>query len=57
MNHETAGVRKGIYRTALDNPVFDENGKSVLSVEDVAVAIVDELENSKHIKQRFTAAY
>jgi putative NADH-flavin reductase len=57
MNHETAGVRKGIYRTALDNPVFDENGRSILSVEDLAVAIVDELENSKHIKQRFTAAY
>lgn len=57
MHQGTAGVRKGTYRTALENPVFDENGRSVLSVEDVAVALVDELEQNKHIKQRFTAAY
>ncbi len=57
MHQGTAGVRKGTYRTALENPVFDENGRSVLSVEDVAVALVDELENGKYVKQRFTAAY
>ena len=57
MHQGTAGIRKGTYRTALENPVFDENGRSVLSVEDVAVALVDELENGKFVKQRFTAAY
>ena len=57
MHQGTAGVRKGIYRTALENPVFDEEGRSVLSVEDVAVALVDELENNQFVKQRFTAAY
>ena len=57
MHQGTAGTRKGVYRTALDNPVFDENGRSVLSVEDVAVALADELENNQFIKQRFTAAY
>jgi hypothetical protein len=57
MHHGTSGVRKGVYRTALDNPVFDENGRSILSVEDLALATVDELEHSKHIRQRFTAAY
>lgn len=57
MHPGTSGVRKGHYRTALENPVFDEKGQSILSVEDVAVAIADELENSKHVKQRFTAAY
>lgn len=57
MHPGTAGVRKGIYRTALDIPVFDGNGRSVLSVEDVAVALVDELEQNNHIRQRFTAAY
>ena len=57
MHQGTAGVRKGTYRTALENPVFDEEGRSVLSVEDVAVALVDELENGKFVKQRFTAAY
>jgi hypothetical protein len=57
MNHATAGVRKGTYRTGLDNPVFDANGRSVLSVEDLALVTVDELEQPKHIRQRFTAAY
>lgn len=57
MHQGTAGVRKGSYRTALENPVFDENGRSILSVEDVAVALVDELENNHFVKQRFTAAY
>ena len=57
MNHETSGVRKGHYRLGLDNPVFDAEGKSVLSVEDLAIAIVDEVEHPKHIRQRFTAAY
>lgn len=57
MHQGTAGVRKGTYRTALENPVFDGDGRSVLSVEDVAVALADELEQNKHIRQRFTAAY
>ena len=57
MHPGTSGVRKGHYRTALDNPVFDNEGNSVLSVEDLALAIVDEVEQPKHVKQRFTAAY
>ncbi|HCO20212.1 MAG: NAD(P)H-binding protein [Cloacibacterium normanense] len=57
MHQGTAGVRKGTYRTALENPVFDESGRSILSVEDVAVALVDELENNQFVRQRFTAAY
>lgn len=57
MHQGTAGVRKGTYRTALENPVFDADGRSILSVEDVAVALVDELEQNKFVKQRFTAAY
>lgn len=57
MHPGTSGVRKGTYRKGLDNPVFDENGRSILSVEDLAVAIVDEVEKPQHIKQRFTAAY
>ncbi|MBA5628563.1 NAD(P)-dependent oxidoreductase [Moheibacter lacus] len=57
MHQGTSGVRKGTYRTGTENPVFDENGRSVLSAEDVAVVLVDELENEKFIKQRFTAAY
>ncbi|MCY0967557.1 NAD(P)-dependent oxidoreductase [Chryseobacterium wangxinyae] len=57
MHQGTAGVRTGKYRTSLESPVFDENGRSILSVEDVAVALVDELEQNNHIRERFTAAY
>lgn len=57
MHQGTSGKRKGLYRTALDTPVFDENHRSILSAEDVAVALVDEIEQNKHIRQRFTAAY
>lgn len=57
MHQGTAGVRKGTYRTALENPIFDADGRSILSVEDVAVALVDELEQNNFVKQRFTAAY
>jgi uncharacterized protein len=49
--------RTGKYRLGLDNPVFDENQRSILSVEDLAVAIADEVENPKHHQMRFTAAY
>ncbi len=42
------------YRKGYDKPVFDEEGKSELSVQDTAVVLVDEAESAKHIKQRFT---
>lgn len=49
--------RTGKYRLGTENPVFDEAGRSILSGDDLAVAIADELENPKHERQRFTAAY
>ncbi|GAB0155819.1 NAD(P)-dependent oxidoreductase [Chryseobacterium sp. Alg-005] len=57
MNAANIGTRTGNYRTSLETPVFDENGRSILSVEDVAVVLVDELEQNNHIRERFTAAY
>ncbi len=57
MHHGTSGERRGTYRTGKDNPVFDNAGRSVLSVEDLAVVIVDEVEQPKHSRERFTAAY
>lgn len=57
MHPGTSGVRKGQYRTGLDKPVYNEEGRSIISVEDVAVAIVDEIEDPKHIRQRFTVAW
>jgi uncharacterized protein len=57
MHQGTSGKRRGTYRTGLEEPVFDENGRSVSSVEDLALAILDELEQPRHIRQRFTVAY
>ena len=49
--------RTGNYRLGLDNPVFNAEGRSSLSVQDVALVIADEVENPKHSQVRFTAAY
>ncbi|MEJ2904310.1 NAD(P)-dependent oxidoreductase [Pedobacter panaciterrae] len=49
--------RTGKYRLGTNSPVFNEDGRSTLSVQDLAMAIVDELENNKHPRQRFTAGY
>lgn len=49
--------RTGQYRLGTNSPVFNEEGRSILSVEDLAVVIADELESNQHPKQRFTAAY
>ncbi len=49
--------RTGHYRLGKDNPVFDQNNVSMLSGEDVAVVLLDEVENPKHHQERFTAAY
>lgn len=35
----------------------DENGQSRISVEDYAVAMIDEVDKPKHIRQRFTVGY
>lgn len=57
MNHNAPRGRRGTYRTGLDEPVFDENNKSEISVDDLAVAILDETEHPKHIRRRFTVGY
>ncbi len=57
MHQGTSGVRKGVYRKGLNQPVFDEDNRSIISAEDTAAAIVDELEHPQHTRQRFTVAY
>jgi uncharacterized protein len=57
MHQGITSGRTGKYRIGLDSPVFDENQRSVLSVQDVAVVIADEVEHPKHHQVRFTAAY
>ncbi|GAA4798187.1 NAD(P)-dependent oxidoreductase [Olivibacter ginsenosidimutans] len=49
--------RKGTYRIGTDYPVADESGRSWITVDDLAVAIVDEALHPKHRKQRFTVGY
>ena len=50
----TDGKRTGNFKLGLDSPIFDETGKSKVSVQGLAVAVIDELESPKHIKKRFT---
>ena len=51
------GERTGKFRIGKDDLVVDVNGDSNISVEDYAVAMVDELEQKKHHKERFTIGY
>jgi uncharacterized protein len=57
MHPGTSGERTAVYRIGKDSPIFNEAGRSYISVEDLAVAIVDEIEQPKHIRERFTVAY
>ncbi|MGW0364435.1 NAD(P)-dependent oxidoreductase [Streptomyces sp. NPDC002990] len=51
------GARTGTYRLALDDLVVDDAGRSRISTEDYAVALVDEIERDAHAGQRFTVGY
>jgi putative NADH-flavin reductase len=52
-----AGQRTGKFRLGLDELLEDDHGVSLISREDFAIAILDEIEAPKHVKRRFTAAY
>jgi len=51
------GERTGQYRTTGDQVLVDAAGKSFISFEDYAVAVLDELERPRHIGRRFGVAY
>jgi uncharacterized protein len=51
------GERTGRYRTTGDQLLTDESGNSTISYEDYAVALLDELENPRHVGRRFGVAY
>lgn len=51
------GERTGKFRLGKDTLLSDANGDSRISMEDYAIALVDELESPKHIRQRFTVGY
>ena len=50
------GQRTGKYRLGGDQLLMDGNAPAKISVEDLAVAILDELEKPRHVRTRFTAA-
>jgi uncharacterized protein len=51
------GVRTGKFRLGGEQLIVDEQGKSSVSFEDYAVALVDELEKPSHERSRFTIGY
>jgi putative NADH-flavin reductase len=51
------GERTGKFRTGTTRLIKDENGKSSISMEDYAVAVLDEIENPKHIREQMTVGY
>jgi uncharacterized protein len=51
------GKRTGKFRLGTDWLLVDESGESKISIEDYAIAMVDELESPRHSRQRFTVGY
>jgi putative NADH-flavin reductase len=51
------GERTGRFRIGQDDLLMDGAKPAGISTADLAVAIVDEIESPRHVRQRFTAAY
>jgi hypothetical protein len=51
------GERTGKFRLGKDDLIADVSGKSHISLEDYAIATVDELEAPAHRRERFTIGY
>lgn len=51
------GERTAKFRLGKDNLIVDNDGNSNISVQDYAVAMIDELENANHHQERFTIGY
>lgn len=51
------GERTGKFRLGRDHLLEDAKGKSEISREDFAIAILDEIETPRHVRKRFTAGY
>lgn len=53
-----AGERTGRFRTGKDHMLMDAAGQpTAISYEDLALALVDELEAPRHVRERFTIGY
>jgi len=53
----TAGERTGKFRLGGHELISDENGKSAISFEDYAIALLDEIETPRHLKDYFSIGY
>jgi putative NADH-flavin reductase len=51
------GERTGEYRTGGDRLLTDDDGRSGISMEDFAIAMIDEALEPQHLRNRFTVAY
>ncbi len=51
------GERTGTYRDGGDVIVTDDKGESFISGADLGVAVIDEIENPRHSRERFTVGY
>jgi putative NADH-flavin reductase len=51
------GERTGNFRMGKNQMLFDEQGRSYISMEDFAIAVIDEIMNPQHIRERFTVGY
>jgi len=51
------GERTGKFRLGGDQLLVGADGQSKLSMEDYAIALLDELEKPRHVRRRFSAAY
>ncbi|MBN8826491.1 MULTISPECIES: NAD(P)-dependent oxidoreductase [unclassified Spirosoma] len=51
------GERTGTFRIGTEQPVFDEKGESKITVADLAVAILNEIEQPQFVQKRFTVGY
>ena len=49
--------RSGVFRLGLDDLLVAPDGHSSISIEDYAVAMIDELETPAHSRRRFTVGY
>ena len=52
-----AGDRTGVFRLGADSLLIDANGRSWISYEDFAVALVNEIETGAHRRRRLTVGY
>ena len=53
----TPGTRTGVFRLGHDSLLTAADGKSWISFEDFAVAMLNEVERPQHVRQRFTVGY